>query len=232
MASQSTKLDVQAREAAHSRENRRLRRSGQVPGVLYGGGEDPLAFSVEARTLRHALAARGAVLELSIDGGSTYPAVLKEAQRHPVRGELVHIDLLRVDLSVAIQASVIVELFGAEDAPGIRDGGILEHVTREVNIEALPSEIPDTLRVDVSGMEMNGTLTVGDITPPQGVTLLDDPEETVIASLAPPSVSADSTDEIETETGVVGAGAGAAQGSAEDAEAGDVPADAGESGGE
>jgi large subunit ribosomal protein L25 len=228
MADQTTKLDVHAREAAHSRETRRLRRSGQVPGVLYGGDAEPLAFAVNARTLRHALAAKGAVLELTVDGGAGTPAVLKDAQRHPVRGDLLHVDLLRVDLTVAIQATVAVELVGEEQAPGIVEGGILEHVTRELTIEALPNDIPESIQVDVSKMEMNGTLQLSEIDAPKGITLLDDPDATVLASITPPSVSTEDDDAVETETAVVGEGAGEAEGSAEDADAGDVPETAGE----
>jgi large subunit ribosomal protein L25 len=228
MADQTTKLDVHAREAAHSRETRRLRRSGQVPGVLYGGDAQPLAFAVNARTLRHALAAKGAVLELTVDGGAGTPAVLKDAQRHPVHGDLLHVDLLRVDLNVAIQATVSVELVGEEQAPGIVEGGILEHVTRELTIEALPNDIPETIQVDVSKMEMNGTLQLSEVDAPKGITLLDDPDATVLASITPPSVSTEDDDAVETETAVVGEGAGQAEGSAEDADAGDVPETAGE----
>jgi large subunit ribosomal protein L25 len=204
MADQTTKLDVNAREAAHSRETRRLRRAGQVPGVLYGGDEAPVAFAVNARTLRHALAAKGAVLELTIDGKAGTPAVLKDAQRHPVRGELMHIDLLRVDLNVAIQSPVAVHLVGDDAAPGIIEGGILEHVTRELTIEALPNEIPEFIEVDVSKMEMNATIQLSEITAPKGITFLDDPDATVLASITPPSVSTESDDEVETETQVVG----------------------------
>jgi large subunit ribosomal protein L25 len=228
MASQNTKLDVHAREAAHSRETRRLRRAGQVPGVLYGGNDGPVAFAVAERTLRHALAAKGAVLELSIDGGSSTPAVLKDAQRHPVRGELMHVDLLRVDLNVAIQQPVTVELLGADEAPGVVEGGILEHVTREVNVEALPNEIPETIQVDVSKLEMNGTFSLGDASAPAGITFLDDPETTILASITPPSVSTESDDAVETETEVVGEGGGTAEGSSEDAGADEVPENAGE----
>src|SRR5918911_3167106 len=226
MADQTTKLDVTAREAAHSRDNRRLRRAGQVPGILYGGGEGPVAFAVGERELRHALHARGAVLELTVDGGAGTPAVLKEAQRHPVRGELMHVDLLRVDLNVAIQAPVTVELVGADEAPGVADGGILEHVTREVTIEALPNDIPESIQVDVSKLEMNGTLHLGAVTPPAGITLVDDPETTILASITPPSVEVE-TEEPETEVGVVGEGGGEAEGSAEDADAGEVEAESG-----
>jgi large subunit ribosomal protein L25 len=221
MADQTTKLDVHAREAAHSREIRRLRRSGQVPGVLYGGGEAPLPFAVGDRELRHALAARGAVLELSVDGGSGTPAVLKDSQRHPVRGELMHVDLLRVDLNVAIQASVPVELVGEAQAPGIIEGGILEHVTRELTIEALPNDIPETIRVDVSKMEMNATVQLSEIEPPAGITLLDDPDATVLASITPPSVSTETSDEVETETGIVGRAVAATEAEAEGEPAGD-----------
>jgi len=228
----TTKLDVNKRDAASSRATRRLRRSGQVPGVLYGGGSDPVPFAVEERTLRHALAARGAVLELSVDGGKSEPAVLKDSHRHPVRGELLHIDLLRVDLSQPIHAGVAVHLVGAEDAPGIREGGILEHVTRELQIEALPSDIPESIDVDVSAMEINAVVGLGDITAPAGITFLDDPETTILASLTPPSVAEEAEEELETETAVVGEGAGEAEGSAEDAEAGEVPAEAGGEGGE
>jgi large subunit ribosomal protein L25 len=231
MADQTTKLDVQPREAAHSRETRRLRRAGQVPGVLYGGGEEPVAFAVGERELRHALHAKGAVIELSLGSETGTPAVLKDAQRHPVRGDLMHVDLLRVDLNVAIQSSVTVELIGADEAPGVIEGGILEHVTREVNVEALPNEIPETIQVDVSKLEMNGTVALGDVTAPAGITLLDDPETTILASITPPSVE-ETTDEPEVETRVVGEGAGQAEGSEETPDAGDVPADAGGEGGE
>ena len=223
MADQNTKLDVHAREAAHSRETRRLRRSGQVPGVLYGGGDTPVAFAVNERTLRHALAAKGAVLELTIDGGSSTPAVLKDAQRHPVRGELMHVDLLRVDLNVAIQAPVSVELVGADAAPGIIEGGILEHVTREITVEALPNEIPESIQVDVSKMEMNATIQLSEIDPPKGIVFVDDLDATVLASITPPSVSTESDDEVETETAVVGeaAPAAAAEGDADSGDASD-----------
>jgi large subunit ribosomal protein L25 len=226
MADQNTKLDVHARTAAHSRETRRLRRSGQVPGVLYGGGDEPVPFSIAERTLRHALAAKGAVLELTIDGGASTPAVLKDAQRHPVRGELMHVDLLRVDLNVAIQSPVTVELIGADEAPGVVEGGILEHVTREVTVEALPNDIPETIQVDVSKLEMNGTFSLSDATAPAGITFVDDPETTILASITPPSVSTESDDTVETETAVVGEAAPAAAegdaGSGDDSSSGDA----------
>jgi large subunit ribosomal protein L25 len=222
MASQSTKLSISAREVSNSRATRRLRREGQVPGVLYGGGDDAVPFTVDERELRHALAARGAVLELDL-GGDTTPAVLKDAQHHPVRGHTMHVDFLRVRLDVAIHSVVTLELVGGEDAPGAIEGGVLEHVTREVNIEALPTDIPERLQLDVSGMQVNDTMFLSSVTAPQGVTILDDLEETVVATLTPPKLQAEleALDEeaaLEQETELVGEGEAPAEVEGEEAE--------------
>lgn len=204
MASTSTQLSVKSRSAAGSRAARRLRREGRVLGVLYGGGEDALGFDADARELRHALAGSGAVLDLSIDGGKSTPVVLKEAQRHPVRGETVHIDLLRVNLNEAISAVVPLELLGTEDAPGVKEGGILEQITRELNVEALPTAIPESITYDVSEMQISETIVLSAIAVPDGVTLLDDLEETVVATLSPPRLQSEVEEDIESETEVVG----------------------------
>jgi large subunit ribosomal protein L25 len=206
MANTTTKLDVNSRSAAGSRAARRLRRSGRVPGVLYGGGSEPLGFDADARELRMALAGSGAVLDLSIDGGKSTPVVLKEAQRHPVRGETVHVDLLRVNLNEAISAVVPLELLGIDDAPGVKQGGVLEQITRELNVEALPTAIPESIAHDVGEMQIGETILLGALVAPEGVTLLDDLEETVIATLSPPRLQSEAAEEIEAETEVVGEG--------------------------
>ncbi|HEY2397820.1 MAG TPA: 50S ribosomal protein L25 [Solirubrobacteraceae bacterium] len=216
MAETTTKLDVKGREAAGSRAARRLRRSGRVPGVLYGGGGDSLGFDADARELRLALAASGAVLDLSVDGGKAMPVVLKEAQRHPVRGETVHVDLLRVRLDQAIQALVPLQLTGVEDAPGVKEGGVLEQITRELNVEALPNDIPESIVHDVGEMQIGETIPLSAITPPQGLTLLDEVEETVVATLSPPKLQAEAAEEIEAETELVGEGEQAEEGAAEE----------------
>jgi large subunit ribosomal protein L25 len=215
MSSQTTKLSISVREPEGSRATRRLRRSGRVPGILYGGDAEPLPFSVDARELRHALAAQGAVLEVS-DGGSPSPAILKSAHYHPVRGETLHVDLLRVNLNVAIHAVVPLELTGGDDSPGVKEGGVLEQITRELNIEALPTVIPESISHDVSEMQINDTITLAEITVPAGIVLLDDPEETTIATLSPPRVESED-DEIEEETAIVGEAA--PQAAADDAAA-------------
>jgi large subunit ribosomal protein L25 len=201
MAAEETTLTVAPREIEGSRATRRLRRSGLVPGIVYGGDADPLPFQVDARELRNALAHGGAVIQLTLGGAQT-PVVLKDHHRHPVTGNMLHVDLLRVDLKQRIAATVVVELINAEDAPGIKSGGVLEQVTREINIEALPNEIPDVIELDVSNVEVGDTVYLSALKPPAGVELLDDLEETVLASVLAPKLSVESEDEIETETEV------------------------------
>jgi len=198
-----TKLSATPRDTEGSRSVRRLRRSGRVPGVLYGGGKDAVTFDVDERELRHAMAASGAVIEVEIDGAAN-AAVVKDAQYDAVRGDTKHIDLLRVRLDVAIHAQVVIELVGGDDSPGVKEGGVLEQVVREINVAALPNDVPDTLELDVSAMVIGDTLTLSVLTAPSGVTLLDDPDETVLATLNPPKLSTETEDDLETETELIG----------------------------
>jgi large subunit ribosomal protein L25 len=225
--SQTTILSATSRVPAGSRTARRLRRTGQVPGVVYGGGAEPLAFEVGGRELRLALAQGGAVLDLQLDDTEGTPVVLKELVRHPVSGDTLHVDLLRVRLDVAIQAQVTIELTGVDDAPGVRTGGVLEHTLREVTVEALPTDIPDVIRHEVSSMEIGDTLTLSALAAPEGVKILGEPDTLIAAVSAPRLQLADEETEIETETEVVGEGEGGAEPEAEAATAAD-----GESGGD
>ena len=111
-------------------------------------------------------------------------------------------------LDQAIQATVVLELIGADSAPGVKEGGVLEHILRELNVEALPNDIPDSLQHDVSEMQIGDTLTVAEIAAPSTVTLIDDPE-TVLATLTPPRLQVEEGAEIEAETEVVGEGGAA-----------------------
>jgi large subunit ribosomal protein L25 len=211
MANSSTKLDVRSRDADGSRAARRLRRDGRVPGVLYGGGGDSQGFDVDARDLRLALASSGAVLDLSVDGGKATPVVLKEAQRDPVRGQTVHIDLLRVRLDQAIHAVVPLELSGVDDTPGVKEGGILEQIVRELNVEALPTSIPESIEHAVGEMQIGDTIGLDAIAMPEGVTLLDELEDAVVATLSPPRLQVEE-EEVESETELVGEGGEDAEG--------------------
>jgi len=203
-AAQRPSIALDERTAQGSRAARRLRRAGLVPGVLYGGGDgEAVAFQVGSRDLRQALLDGSAVLDAKIGTGKARPVIVKDQQFHPVRGEVVHIDLLQVRLDEKIASTVHVELEGVEDAPGVKEGGVLEHVTRELNIEALPTDIPERVLIDVSGMEIAGTMHLSEVEVPGGVTLLDDLEETIIATIRPPS-EVEEEPGLEEETELVG----------------------------
>jgi large subunit ribosomal protein L25 len=224
-----TKLDLTARAAEGSRSARRLRRTGQVPGVIYGGEEEPQLFAVDARILRNTLAHAGAILEVSVGGAGGIPVLVKDVQRHPVRGEALHVDLLRVRMDEAIHTTVTLELVGADVAPGVVNGGVLSQSVVELNIEALPGDIPDSVQLDVSDLEINQNATLSSVTPPRGVTFLDDPD-TLVATLTPPTVEP-VEEEIETETGRVGEGAEEGAEAAAEAE-GDTGGEAAQSAGD
>jgi large subunit ribosomal protein L25 len=185
-----------------------MRRDGLVPGVVYSGGSEAEPFQVSEREVRNITSEGAALFDLEIDGGQAIPVVIKEEQLHPVRGSLQHIDLQQVRLDEKIQAEVALELEGVEVAPGVKGGGVLEHVTREITVEALPTDIPDNIVLDVSAMEINDTLQLSVVTAPEGVTFVaDDPEEVTIVTLSPPRVE-EVEPEVEEETELVGEGEG------------------------
>ena len=227
--SDTSSLSVASREASGSRAARRLRRSGSVPGVLYGGTDAPVSFQVGALLLRNTLAHSHAVLQLSLDDAKPTPVVITELVRHPVTGDIQHVDFLRVRMDQKIQASVLIDLVGAESAPGIRDGGVLEQIAREVTIEALPGDIPDSIQHDVSDLEMGATLFLSEIRPPANVALVDD-LESVVASITAPRLVLETETEIETETELVGEEG--AEGEAEGEASGEAAPAEGESGGD
>jgi large subunit ribosomal protein L25 len=224
MATARSTLKVAPRADFGSRSSRRMRGEGLVPGVVYSGGEEAKAFQVSEREVRTIISEGAALFDLEIEGGKAVPVVVKEQQLHPVRGSLQHIDLQEVRLDEAIQAEVAIELEGIETAPGVKGGGVLEHVTREITVEALPTEIPDRLVLDVSAMEINDTLQLTAVSAPDGVTFVaEDLEEVTIVTLSPPRVEEVAEPEVEEEAELVGEGEGeAAEGEGgEAAEGGD-----------
>ena len=134
----------------------------------------------------------GALIDVEIEGSKAVPVVIKEQQRHPVRGHLIHLDLQEVNLLEEIQADVTIELIGSEDSPGVKEGGVLEHVTHEITITALPTAIPESIPADVSGMEIGDTLQLSALIAPEGVEFFlgedQDADEITIATLSPPRV--------------------------------------------
>src|SRR3712207_6258152 len=152
-ATESSTLRLSPRTPEGSRASRRLRRQGLVPGVIYGGDEAPEHFAVDARVLRNTLAHAGQIIEVSLEGGSTTNVLIKDVQRHPLRGQAVHVGLLRVRMDEEIHATVPLEFAGADEAPGVVEGGIFSQELRELAIEALPGDIPDAVTYDVSRSE-------------------------------------------------------------------------------
>jgi large subunit ribosomal protein L25 len=225
MAQARTKLKVAPRDDFGTRATRRLRRDGLVPGVVYGQGGEARPFQVPERELRNVLQEGQTLLDLEVDGSQAVPVVIKEQQHHPVRGEVTHLDCLEVRLDEEIQSEVPIELEGADNAPGVREGGVLEHVGREVTVEALPTEIPERIIVDVSEMEINDTINLSTVTPPAGAKfMVDEPEEFTIATLSPPRIEEEPEPELEEEAELVGEGEEGEEG-AEPAEGEEAPAD-------
>jgi large subunit ribosomal protein L25 len=219
MASKRSTLNAAPRADFGSRASRRMRREGIVPGVVYSGGSEAQPFQVSERDIRNILSEGAALFDLQVEGGKAVPVVIKEAQHHPVRGSFQHLDLMQVNLDEEIQAEVAIELEGVEDAPGVKGGGVLEHVTREITVEALPTDIPDSISVDVSAMEVNDTLSLSAVTVPDGVKFVaDEPDEVTIVTVSPPRVE-EVAPEVEEETELVGEGE--AEGDAAEGEGGD-----------
>jgi large subunit ribosomal protein L25 len=186
MAGERVKIVVRERESRGSADSRRLRKQGLIPGVLYGRGE-PLAFTVAERELRSALTGEAglhAILDVTVDGkDASHASVVKDYQQHVVRGNVTHIDLHEVRLDQPIQSVVAVHLVG--EAAGSREGGVLSQALNEVNIEALPLEVPSQIELDISGLHVGDSIRVADLQAPSGVTILDDPETTIASVTLP-----------------------------------------------
>jgi large subunit ribosomal protein L25 len=189
VAGERIKLHVKDRESRGSRDSRRLRRDGLIPGVLYGAKTTAHPFCVEERELRRVLSGGGGlhvILDVELEGKkSTHPSVLKAYQQDPIKGRLLHIDLQEVRLDQPIQAVVSVTLVG--EAAGAKEGGVLSQVSRELNVEALPLEVPEHVDADVSALHIGDAFRLADLPAIEGVTFLDDPEETVLATVTMPT---------------------------------------------
>ena len=221
-------LEVRERDDRGSRRARRLRAEGLIPGVLYGKGHSR-AIVVPERDLRVAMTGPSglhAILDVVIEGQKTaHPSVLADYQRDPIRGTVSHIDLHEVRLDQPIHADIVVRLVG--DSPGVKAGGVLSLVTRELRIEALPADIPEHIDLDLSRMEVGDVLRLEDVRPLEKVIFLDDPHETVIATVSLPRGYAE-LEEAEAAAAAEAAEAEAAAEGAPEAEGGEASATADE----
>ena len=225
MAGERVKLVVQNRAILGSAESRRLRRQGLIPGVLYGK-DAPVAISIPERDLRTALTGAGglnAVLDVVVEGGNTHSSVLKEYQLDRVRGTVTHVDLQEVRLDQPIHATVPLHLTG--ESVGAKEGGVLNQVLTELNVEALPMEVPASLDYDISALHLGESAHLSQVALPTGVTLLDD-GDTVFVTVTQPTREV----EPEPEEGVEGEAAEGEEPTAEGEEAADSDGESSDSG--
>lgn len=200
----STELTAQPRTVI-GKSSHRLASANQIPAVLYGFGREAAPIAVD----RHAFeqwaahhAAGSGMVQLKLEGEKkAIDAVVREIQHSAVKGNIVHVDFMAVSMNKPIHANVPLHL--VNDPAGVKAGGVLTINSHELNIEALPKDLPEALEWDVSELEMGQTLHVADITAPAGVTLLDDPE-TIIASVQAPRVEVEEVVEEAAEPEVIG----------------------------
>jgi large subunit ribosomal protein L25 len=214
-------LVAEVRPGDGKSEARRIRREGKVPAVVYGLGTDAQPVAVPDRELQHILHGPGGANTLiNLDLSGKQELVLaRQIQRHPVRHNLMHVDLIRVSRDVAIAAEVPVHLMG--EPVGVRDGGILEQVTFTLSVEARPADIPRSIEIDVSALNIGDHLAVGDLVLPQGVTTTQEPDEQVAHVSQPRGLALPE----EIEAAEAEAEAEAAEGEGAEAEGGAPPAE-------
>ncbi|RED51692.1 50S ribosomal protein L25 [Cohnella lupini] len=197
----STTLQVQAREATSKGDLRKIRSSGFVPGVVYGKGLDsPTRISVDGKDLSAMLRSHPhAVIEIDIPGAGKHPVMMAELQRDSLSRQVTHIDFRRINMNEKITTSARLDVTGT--SPGEKEGGMLQMILHEIEIECYPKDIPDSITVDVSGLEMGENLSISDLTLPSGVEAKQDPETVIIAVLAPQKErTEDEVDAINDET--------------------------------
>jgi len=190
------KLAARLREGRGTKDAKALRLAGDVPGVIYSATSDTESIVVSIRDLRHALSAAGvhSVFDVSIDGKTDRPVLIKEFQLDPVRDRVIHVDLHEIRLDQKINTAIPVHIEG--HAEGVNMGGALSQPTHEVHVEALPADLVEAIVVDVSDLEIGQSIRLADLTPPNGVTFTDDLEGTVLATIAAPV----SEEELKTES--------------------------------
>jgi large subunit ribosomal protein L25 len=203
------KLAAENRSDAGKGAARRLRASGRVPAVLYGHGTRPQHLSVDARQFGQALrtdAGVNVLIELQV-GRDRHLALAKEIQRHPVRGQLLHVDFIQVRRGEKVHVQVPVHLVG--EAPGVREGGIADQDLYQLNVEAEVTAVPEVIEADVSGLGVGDVLRVGDLKAPGGAVILDDPEASVVSVVAPTVEAEPAAEEEEAAEAAEGAEAAA-----------------------
>jgi large subunit ribosomal protein L25 len=192
---------------------RKIRASGRVPAVLYGHGMDPVSLAVDSRDLFHVLhtdAGTNVLIDLQV-GSKHHLAMPREIQRDHIRGQFLHVDFLAVRRDEKITVDVPVNLVG--ESHGVKEGGVVEHHLWELKVECFPTDVPDAIEADITPLGIGESLQVGDIAPPPGAAVLNEPTETIVSVVPPPVLA------VEEEVAVSEAAEAEAEGAtAEEAE--------------
>lgn len=179
-------LKAEERKSAGKESSKKLRRRGKIPATIYSNGK-ARSIAINARDftgLTHSGAGSHVIVKLSIEGTNERPnAIIKEIQKNAVKAQVVHVDFQEVALDQKISAAVPIEITG--ESPGIAAGGVLEHHLREVELEGLPKDMPDHVKVDISGLELGGSLHAGSVLLPPGIEMLTSTDTTVLAITSP-----------------------------------------------
>jgi large subunit ribosomal protein L25 len=180
-------LVVQHRDETGSRAARRLRHQGLIPGIMYGHGDAAHNITVDPHALRAALttdAGTHAVLDVAFEGTKTvHKAIVKDMVLDPVKSTVVHLDLQEIRLDETIETTVAVRFEG--EAKGVKNGGMLDESTREVNVKGVVTDIPEHIVIDISDLDYGDNVKVSDLIAPEGIEILDDPELVLASILAP-----------------------------------------------
>jgi len=180
-----TTLKAHPRDGSGKGPARRLRAQGLVPAVLYGHGMAPRSLVVRGQDLLHLFHASGGgsvIVDLDVDG-DVHLALLRDVQRDHLHGRYIHVDFLAVDRDEKVR--MLAEVRETGEAHGVKEGGVVEHHLREIEIECVPGDVPESIEIDITALDIGDLLRVADITPPRGVTLLTDPDTPVISVVTP-----------------------------------------------
>ena len=183
----TTIIEAQMRTPGGKNVNRRLRESGIIPAVIYGPGKKPIAISVDPHKVQgilHSEAGRNSIFTINVDGSKQNNAMVKDYQLDPVQGTLIHVDFIQIAMDRRLELSVNIELIGEPEGVKI-DGGIMDFVTRSIDIECLPSDIPESIKVDVSQLRINDYIRVKNLQADSKVKILSDPEVVVVTIIPP-----------------------------------------------
>lgn len=206
-------LNVETRAGKGTGPSRRTRVAGEIPGVIYGEGQEPVSIKLNARAFQFDVVNKGgqhAIVQVQVTDNPSLsgPALLKSVQHHPVKGHVIHTDFMRISLDKPVTTAVAIHYTGR--AKGVGDGGVADVQLHEVQVECLPLNVPTHLDVDITELGLGASLHVRDIAAPEGVTVVSDPDRTIIAIHVPRSIVEAGSDG-SAEPAVVGADAKAAK---------------------